>query len=155
MEKNKIRKIIVFALFLLYAFTLLYLMFIKDRGGILSGASLGEYITEMSNFVPFRTIGGYIKALWKGTMNRSIPIRNLVGNFVLFLPLAYFVYYFKKIKMKDFMILTVVVLLVLEMLQLFTRAGAFDVDDFILNLCGAILGYWFLSSRKERKMREG
>ena len=144
MKMKKCVRTIVRILLVLYTLGLLYLMFVKDRGGILSGVSLGEYMKEMSNFVPFQTIGTYVSALWNGTMNRIIILKNLVGNLVLFMPFAYFLYFFTKMKLKKMIVLTIIILLVLEMLQLFTRSGAFDVDDFILNLAGAIVIYWFL-----------
>ena len=43
-----------------------------------------------------------------------------------------------------------------ELLQLVTRVGAFDVDDIFLNTCGAILGYLVnvICRAVRRKMHE-
>lgn len=30
---------------------------------------------------------------------------------------------------------------IIEILQLFTRVGSFDIDDFILNMFGAVIGF--------------
>ena len=39
-------------------------------------------------------------------------------------------------------------LLVMELLQFFTRLGSFDVDNIILNVTGGFLGYLIYSLRK-------
>ncbi|BAL00419.1 hypothetical protein OBV_32200 [Oscillibacter valericigenes Sjm18-20] len=34
------------------------------------------------------------------------------------------------------------------MIQLFTMAGSFDIDDILLNFVGAVLGFWAFSKSK-------
>ena len=100
-----------------------------------------------SNFVPFKTISTYIKAIFSGSMNIDIPIKNLVGNFIMFLPMGiYLPYFIKKInKVSVFSIAMIILLFVIEVIQLVTKRGSFDIDDFILNMLGALIGlgiYW-------------
>lgn len=75
----------------IYLFALAVILFMSSRGlGFAHELTLLEYIKYSSNFVPFKTINTYINALQDGTMNRDIPIKNLLGNFVLFLPMGIF-----------------------------------------------------------------
>jgi glycopeptide antibiotics resistance protein len=86
-------------------------------------------------------------------MNIDIPIKNLLGNFVMFMPFAYFVFYFKKYRLSKFMLILFVFLVVIEIMQALLRAGFFDVDDIILNALGALLTYWILESKHSRRVR--
>lgn len=76
-------------------------------------------------------------------MNRDIPIKNLLGNFVLFLPMGIFLpILFKRLSIfKKYIITIILVLLSIEIIQVITRLGSFDIDDLLLNLLGAILGF--------------
>lgn len=76
-------------------------------------------------------------------MNRDIPIKNLLGNFVLFLPMEIFLpILFKRLSIfKKYIITIILVLLLIEIIQVITRLGSFDIDDLLLNLLGAILGF--------------
>ena len=48
------------------------------------------------NLVPLKTIVGYIKALADGSMNRYIPIENIVGNLLVFMPMGFYLPFFNK-----------------------------------------------------------
>ena len=76
-------------------------------------------------------------------MNIDIPIKNLIGNFVLFLPMGiYLPFITKKInKMNILSIFMIILLFIIEVVQLVTRRGSFDIDDFILNMIGALIGF--------------
>lgn len=102
-----------------------------------------EYARMHLNLVPFKTIGGYIKAVFDGSMNLNIPLENLFGNLIMFLPFGLYIPFFnKKIdSLKKFILSIVPIFLIIEMAQFMTKRGAFDIDDLILNLTGAILGY--------------
>lgn len=66
---------------------------------------------------------------------------NVIGNIVLFIPFGFFVSDFIKAK-KTYQILIVSTLISLtaELIQ-FKIGRAFDIDDIILNVIGAILGF--------------
>lgn len=128
----------------IYLFALAVILFMSSRGlGFAHELTLLEYIKYSSNFVPFKTINTYINALQDGTMNRDIPIKNLLGNFVLFLPMGIFLpILFKRLSIfKKYIITIILVLLSIEIIQVITRLGSFDIDDLLLNLLGAILGF--------------
>ena len=118
-------------------------MFVGMRGHIWTDMSLIEYIRNSSNFIPFKTISTYVRAMFDGSLNISIVIKNLLGNFILFLPMGiYLPYYVKRInKFGKFTLSMVILLFLVEATQLVTRRGSFDVDDFILNMAGTLLGY--------------
>jgi glycopeptide antibiotics resistance protein len=136
---------ISFIFYLLALVMLLFVgvMFVGMRGHIWTDLSLIEYIKSSSNFVPFKTISTYIMAILDGSMNISIPIKNLLGNLIMFLPMGiYLPYFIKKInKVRTITISMILLLFVIEVIQAVTRRGSFDIDDFILNMVGALIGY--------------
>lgn len=102
-----------------------------------------DYIKYNSNLVPFKTIYTYIQALNNGSMNKDIPIKNLLGNLLLFLPMGiYLPYIFKKLYIfGNYFKYITLILISIEIMQLILRRGSFDIDDFILNIIGAIIGF--------------
>ncbi|MDL0421813.1 VanZ family protein [Bacillus sp. 7504-2] len=145
---KKVVKIIFGISFIFYLLALVMLlfvgvMFVGVRGHIWTDLSLIEYIRTSSNFVPFKTISTYIMAMFDGSLNLGIPIKNLIGNLIMFLPMGiYLPYYIKKInKVGRFTFSMIILLFVIEVTQLVTRRGSFDIDDFILNMVGALIGY--------------
>ncbi|MDR0958397.1 MAG: VanZ family protein [Clostridiales bacterium] len=125
----------------IYLFILIRVLFL--RPSYRTNATLIEYIKSSSNFIPFKTIIIYIRGIILGNINKLTPIKNIVGNFLLFLP---FGFYFVSIinfigNTKKFLIITAATLILVEIIQVFTRCGIFDIDDIILNLSGAFIGY--------------
>lgn len=139
--------------FVVYILALVIILFLGTRGIVWSETSLLEYIKHSSNIVPFSTIVLYIQAINDGTMNIDIPIRNLLGNFVLFLPMGiYLPFFFKKLnKIGSFTLSMIIILFIVEVVQLLTRRGSFDIDDFILNLLGALVGFAIWKADKALK----
>lgn len=92
-----------------------------------------------SNFMPFKTISYYLA----GKPSLSVAKINLIGNIIAFIPFGAIVpVLFKKFRSMKFTILFSFLLsLLFEIIQLLTSIGAFDVDDIMLNVIGAILGY--------------
>lgn len=141
---KKSLRILLIILAVLYAAALIILLFFKGNRGMLSGATMAEYVDALCNFVPFATITRYLRALARHTVSVMTVVKNLAGNFVLFMPFAFFVYVFTKMKLRSFFFLTFFSVLTAETLQLLTRTGSFDVDDIILNVAGAVLVYGIL-----------
>lgn len=129
--------------FILYLIGLFVLMFSGGRGQLFTNLSLIEYIQASSNLVPFETISLYIQAIKDGSLNAGIPVKNLVGNLLLFLPMGIYMPLFIKStnRIGKFIGFMTVLLFTLELIQLVTRRGSFDIDDFMLNLVGALIGY--------------
>lgn len=70
-------------------------------------------------------------------------IRNVIGNILLLLPLGYLVpLVWKRIDdWRKAALLGVLASLLIEITQLITHHGYFDVDDIILNAGGCVLGW--------------
>lgn len=116
-----------------------------EKGIILEGL-------DTANFTLFKTIRMYIDYAY---MLNSFE--NLVGNVVVFIPFGFLLPYVLKKGKNFFVMLLNAVLFVLgiELFQLFSAFGAFDVDDILLNCVGAIIGYMlFLIGKKCAKSRD-
>lgn len=153
------KRLIFHISFLFYLFALVMLLFVGVifvgvRGQLWTDLSLIDYIKSSSNFVPFKTIRLYLVAMEQGTLNLSIPIKNLLGNFIMFLPIGiYLPYYIKKInKIIRFTFSMIILLFIIEVTQLVTRRGSFDIDDFILNIIGALIGFAIWKSKSVQKL---
>ncbi|MBY6053148.1 VanZ family protein [Cytobacillus firmus] len=152
---KKIIRLIMGISFLSYLCALTVLLFFISRG-FWSDMQLIEYMKQSSNLVPFKTINGYILAISNGSMNLIIPIKNLAGNVAAFLPMGIFLPYFIKRlnRLKSFTITMTVMILSVEIIQLFTRRGSLDIDDFILNMIGALIGFGLWEAMTNRKVRK-
>jgi glycopeptide antibiotics resistance protein len=76
-------------------------------------------------------------------------VRNiiyLVGNLIGFSPLGFFlpVLFSKQRMFKVFIITVGLALVCLELAQLMTMRGSFDIDDIILNTAGTCFRFWVL-----------
>ncbi|MDQ0971459.1 glycopeptide antibiotics resistance protein [Neobacillus niacini] len=140
---KKIIKIVFSLSLVFYLFALVVLLFLGTRGYIWADMTLIEYIKSSSNLIPFKTISTYTNAIFNGSMNMDIPIKNLAGNLIMFLPMGiYLPYFIKRLNKASGLSITMIILLfVIEVIQLVTRRGSFDIDDFILNLLGALIGF--------------
>ncbi|MBR6769791.1 MAG: VanZ family protein [Lachnospiraceae bacterium] len=104
-----------------------------EKGMILAGL-------ESANFTLFKTIRMYVDYSYK--LN---SFENLAGNIVVFIPLGFLLPYLQQ-RCKKFSVLMInalVFVLGIEVFQLFSAFGAFDVDDILLNCVGAGLGWLF------------
>lgn len=93
---------------------------------------------ETANFIPFKTIRMYIEYAHK--LN---SFENLAGNILVFVPFG-MLFPMVRTRQKQFLdvFLNALVLVIgIEVFQLFSAFGAFDVDDILLNCFGAALGY--------------
>ena len=91
-----------------------------------------------ANFVPFKTIKMYIRYA-----DRLNSFENLAGNILAFVPfgILYPMLWKRKSGFFDVFVNAFVLVLGIEVFQLFSEFGAFDVDDIILNCFGAAAGY--------------
>jgi len=130
----------IFYIFVLY--TLLFAL--QGRGMvIMSEHMLDNYNYWNSiNIIPFKTIMEYIIAIFHESI-RGHAIRNLCGNLFLLFPLGFYLPFFtqKMAKMKTYILVVVVFIVAVEIIQVITKTGSFDVDDIILNLTGALMGF--------------
>lgn len=144
MTKNKIWKI----LFVLYCAMMLWLLF--HRTGYVEGIPYRDQLKY--NLLPFETISHFLRLLHYPASRRHAII-NLVGNVIMFIPLgALLPRVFPKLnRLHKVLLTTGVIMILVELAQLFTLLGSCDTDDLLLNVFGAAIGYWLhLILRKKR-----
>ena len=95
------------------------------------------------NFVPFRSIGGYLSHWQENEMNRDIILRNLLGNLALLAPLGLLLPAFldRWRRFGRIFCLSLFLSTLFEGFQYVTSTGVCDIDDVILNVTGACLGF--------------
>lgn len=107
-----------------------------------------------ANFTPLKTIKMYIDYAYK--LN---SVENLAGNVLVFVPFGFlFPMVAEEGKRFFVMLLNAFVFVVgIEVFQLFSAFGAFDVDDILLNCLGAAVGFGIYKviahRRRKRKGR--
>ena len=153
---GKGRKVLLRLLFLVYGAVMIWLLFGQRIGG--NGVTIDFSARgENYNFIPLETIKLYWNILQNST-NQALLLHaviNLVGNVVLFIPLGWFLpYNWEKYRFVFKPLFLVLLLMVtVEAAQYFTLLGSCDVDDLILNLSGAFIGYclWKIGTYRQRK----
>lgn len=87
-----------------------------------------------SNFELFKEISRY-------NFGSRLFAKNVLNNVLMFIPYGFFVNYFLQSKnIKPILFLSVIVSLTIEITQLLI-GRVFDIDDILLNVLGAIIGY--------------
>lgn len=139
-QKRKGGRILLQLLFLAYVALMLWLLF---------GQRLDRGMTarENWNLVPLKTLKLYMQII-AHSANADLlrhAFINLAGNVVMFLPLGFFLPAIWKKQRNFFLCLltAALIIVVIEAVQYATMLGSCDVDDFLLNLPGAMLGYGF------------
>lgn len=132
-----------YVLFLLYCGLMLWLLLARRPN--VAGVPFSVYFHTHFNPVPLRTIRRFSRLLKPPVRPYllRIAIRNLLGNIVLFIPLGYFLPAVSASLRKFYLTFLSVVIIIttIELAQLFFMVGTCDIDDLILNLLGASLGY--------------
>ena len=136
---KKVVRPILWAVFGFYCLILIYVLFLSR--GSRAHYPYAQYFQQFTNFIPFKTIVEYIQRYQNGF--RNISILNLLGNFVLFLPMGVLLpCLFKKLdrfwKASACVLCTVILV---EITQGLLRVGSIDIDDVIFNVSGAMIGY--------------
>lgn len=133
------------ALFWIYIVMLFTLVVVKFNGSFMELSNRIESIkvNRMEgvwnlNLIPFRSIGAqleYITQWW--------ALKNILANLIAFMPLGFLlpISYPRFNSFYRAFIISLISILLIEVFQLITLIGFFDVDDISLNLLGAIIGY--------------
>ncbi len=81
-----------------------------------------------------------------GTLELSDPkiLEGIVVNLLLMVPVGYMLPQLFNLSATQTTLLGAGLSLSIESIQLITRLGMFELDDFIYNTLGAALGYWLL-----------
>ncbi|MDR1018451.1 MAG: VanZ family protein [Lachnospiraceae bacterium] len=135
-------------LFVIYLVFLVYFLIFSDWYGR-SGVPIGlKY-----NIVPFNEIKRYWNLAKAGQL--YLFIKNVAGNILIFVPFGIFVTMGSKYR--NFFKTTFLGIgfsLIIEIFQLITEVGCFDVDDIILNTIGVILGFIIYEVFHEVKIKK-
>lgn len=130
-------------LFTMYVFAMLYLLFGRTPNP--RGLPFPAYLQTHLNLMPLRTIRRFARLLIPPVRPYlvRIALHNLLGNVVLFIPLGWFLPgLFPKLRSFPMTFLSVLVSVsCVEVLQVVFTIGICDVDDLLLNLLGASIGY--------------
>lgn len=144
-EKNNKRKLIFRIVLIIYLFVLLRLIIFKYPVPVLRGImdewelSNAKAGVATANLTFFKSIRMYIRYY-----NRVNGFDNLFGNVLAFMPLGILIpVSFPEID-RWWMILlhSFWLSLCIELFQLVSHFGAFDVDDILLNTLGGLLGFF-------------
>lgn len=93
-----------------------------------------ENASSGMNLIPFREMTRY-------SLGSKAFFYNVIGNIVLFIPFGYFVSdYLKAKEIHHILLVSILISLTAELIQ-FKIGRAFDIDDIILNVLGAIMGF--------------
>ena len=137
------RKLLLTA-FLLYSALMLWLLFIRWRSGAVT-----DYWSQLAgrvNLIPLSSICSMLRTLWNNPYPAVLwtVVYNIGGNIAMFVPLGFFLraLFPKCRKFLRCMGTVAVIMSVVELCQLFTLRGFCEVDDLILNLLGAAIGFW-------------
>ncbi len=120
-------------------------------GGVLysyNPVSIKNYFTYNFNMIPFKTINNYFLAYRNHNIAFINLFYNILGNVIAFMPLAFFLpRLFKEEKWYTYFSFTTCCILFIEIMQLVTNSGSFDIDDYILNMLGFIFLYILINNR--------
>lgn len=123
-------------LFYLYIILLCYFLFLSDRYG-------RDVISEeyRYNLELFKEIKRFIK--YRERLGFENFVVNILGNILAFAPFGFFLPLLKK-NYRHFLVttfLSALFSLTVELVQMYTKVGVFDVDDILMNTIGGVLGY--------------
>ena len=136
MERKNKKKFRVLGklLFLMYIIFLLYFLIFSEWYG--RSGEMSDYHYNLVLFQEIQRFWIYREQLgW-------VSYANLVGNVVIFIPFGFFMPWASRIR--SFFLTTIYSFgfsLVIELFQLVTKVGSFDVDDLLLNTIGGIIGF--------------
>ncbi len=159
-DPARIMKIHLWVIFALYVLLLVNFTVFDGHfgrnGNILSSLSFAEYFRMRGNIVPFRMIYRQTKALFIGTYSLKNYAVNILGNLAAFAPLALFLPLLlgKCRKFPVFFAVTTAMIFSVELCQILLRVGSFDVDDYILNMIGALILFGLLATKSGKKLKE-
>lgn len=136
-RKRKKMSILLIFVFIIYLAALVYFVFFAEEYGRTEISNELKY-----NLMPFQEIKRYIE--YRAMIGMPAVILNLLGNVVAFIPFGFLLPMISSAERRSYMIffLSLELSLIIEVIQLFTRVGSFDVDDLILNTLGGLIGYW-------------
>lgn len=157
-QKHK-NRIIMYTLLIIFFIGLGYFLFFEPlfrRQGLMQDWDFKIFIKNIiteSNLIPFKTIRYYIynifnyKSAYKLSLDTFGLFLNFFGNLLCLIPLAILLPLCNdKLKKPQKYITTILLISVLmEIVQIITGNGIFDIDDIILNAGGSIITFYIVN----------
>ncbi len=133
---------VIFFLYLLFLIKVIIFKYPIDHMKAIVDTWQKDVVLEglsTANFEPFKTIKMYIQYY---DMPGLRSFSNLFGNVLIFVPFGIMFPIVHETGKNVFVLLFNALILVIgiEVFQLFSNFGAFDVDDIILNCFGVLIG---------------
>lgn len=138
---DKRKRQILFAVYIIFVLKVIIFKYPYAQLKSIMDAWSREVILEgldSANFTLFRTIRMYIDYA-----DRLNSFENLAGNVIVFMPFGVFLpWIWNRFRnFADTFLSAFLFSLSIEIFQLYSAFGAFDVDDILLNCAGSIIGY--------------
>jgi len=152
-------RLVLFVLYILFLLKVIVFKYPIEQLQDIANGWQSEIVAEgllTANYTPFQTIGLYIKYY---DMPGIHGFANLYGNILVFIPFGLLLAYNHPSSRNMWVLLLNSFLFVggIEVFQLVSSFGVFDVDDIILNCTGALLGgllYKFCASGSEKYRKD-
>lgn len=148
----------------LYEITPILLVGVYFLGGIFLfqkryALTFVAYLAGIFIFLLFRiryevvrfSFDNYLYKWWKLMFKNEVVFYNILGNIILFIPLFFFLDYFIKRRIIYNLILSLLIIVLFELLQLIFHRGIFDIVDIFLNMFGVLIGAIFYNTIIEVK----
>ena len=121
--------------FILYMVAMVYFLFFSEQLGRIPSDDY-KYSLE-----PFKEIKRFLNN-WRVIGIKGVVL-NLVGNILAFVPFGFVLPVLSRTFRNGFHVtlLSLEFSLLVEVIQLVSKVGSFDVDDLILNTIGGLTGY--------------
>lgn len=140
-------------LFVLYIIFLIYFLCFSEWYGRVGTTTEYRYNLEL-----FKEIKRFVN--YREELGSFVVFTNLLGNILIFVPYGFFVAMASRYRgfWKTFF-LSFALCFGVEVFQLVTRVGSFDVDDILLNTLGGVIGYivfviFGMITRRKRNVRK-
>ena len=135
MRKTRALRAFGKVLFLLYVGFLIYFLFLAEWYGRTGVSEEYRYNLEL-----FREIKRFI--IYRDQLGAFAVFANLAGNILIFVPYGFFISLASRSRgFFKTLFFSMGLSLCVEITQLFSRVGSFDVDDILLNTVGGVVGY--------------
>ena len=134
---------ICWVIFLLYVFILSTVLFFCRTSAF--EISIKEYFSNYANLEPLKTLRRYVRyaCIKKNAESFLLAFINIGGNFILFFPMGFFLPCLFRDLRSAANIFCVIAFIIFssEIFQGIFRIGVPDIDDFLMNLTGAWIGF--------------
>ena len=149
-DRQNVKRIIGIG-FVIYLALLFYFLFFSERYGRIDTSEEYRY-----NLVLFQEIKRFIT--YRHILGVETFVVNILGNVLAFVPFGMMVPMLgrKNKKFIEVSLLCFELSLSIELIQLVTKVGAYDVDDLLLNTLGGMIGYmlyYIIAKLRKRSVR--